>query len=139
MENIQYPDNVIVYGIEIRPYLTTAECEAIANEIVKEDNFFTRQAVYDANVLKYCVVNQADIEGKDYEMMRSCGFINELHRIIDTYEVEEAVNYIESQRRAVNGLINNLTRFVISLTDKIPSKEQVNNFLTAIQKKADEK
>lgn len=139
MENIAYPDNVMIYGVEVRPYLTMAESEEIAKEMVETDNYFARRAIFDANILKYCVVNQADIEGKDYEMMRACGFIDELHRVIDSYEVTEAVYYIESQTKAINGFINKLTDFVIKLTERFPSKKQITDFISAAQKKVDEK
>lgn len=59
MENIAYPDNIMIYGVGVRPYLTMAESEEIAKEMVETDNYFARRAIFDANILKYCVVNQS--------------------------------------------------------------------------------
>lgn len=95
------------FDVDIKPYLTMAEMDAICTEMLETDNYFEREAKLISGVVSFAC---EDIkEGTDIDLLLDCGLWNMIQYHLFAYieKIKSAMHYYDSVNYTLNSLTKN--------------------------------
>ena len=106
------------YGITVNKYLTYAQIQQIANAVVaasvndSDDTWANRQTNIDMLMLYHATdIGKEKLEEIGHDVLLTSGLIDAVrYRIENIYSVNDAIDYIENNQRAINKLLKSLPK-----------------------------
>ena len=106
------------YDITVNKYLTYAQIQQIANAVVaassndSDDTWANRQTNIDMLMLYHATdIGQEKLEEVGHDDLLTSGLIEAVrYRINNLYNIDEAIDYIENNQRAINKLLKSLPK-----------------------------
>ena len=106
------------YDITVNKYLTYAQIQQIANAVVEasandsEDTWANRETNIDMLILYHATdIGKEKLEEIGHDVLLTSGLIDAVrYRIENIYSVNDAIDYIENNQRAINKLLKSLPK-----------------------------
>ena len=106
------------YDITVNKYLTYAQIQQIANAVVEasvndsDDTWANRQTNIDMLMLYHATdIGKEKLEEIGHDNLLTSGLIEAVrYRINNLYDINEAIDYIENNQRAINKLLKSLPK-----------------------------
>ena len=106
------------YDITVNKYLTYAQIQQIANAVVavsvndSEDTWANRQTNIDMLMLYHATdIGKEKLEEIGHDNLLTSGLIEAVrYRIENLYNVDDAIDYIENNQRAINKMLKSLPK-----------------------------
>ena len=106
------------YDITVNKYLTYAQIQQIANAVVAasvndaDDTWANRQTNIDMLVLYHATdIGKEKLEEIGHDNLLTSGLIEAVrYRIENLYDINDAIDYIENNQRAINKLLKSLPK-----------------------------
>lgn len=106
------------YDITVNKYLTYAQIQQIANAVVTasandaDDTWANRQTNIDMLMLYHATdIGKEKLEEIGHDTLLTSGLIEAVrYRIENLYNVDEAIDYIENNQRAINKMLKSLPK-----------------------------
>ena len=108
------------YDITVNKYLTYAQIQQIANAVVEasandsEDTWANRQTNIDMLMLYHATdIGKEKLEEIGHDALLTSGLIESVRCCIENlYDVDDAINYIEDNQRAIGKLLKSLSKIL---------------------------
>ena len=108
------------YDITVNKYLTYAQIQQIANAVVaasvndSDDTWANRETNIDMLVLYHATdIGKEKLEEIGHDVLLTSGLIEAVRcRIENLYNVDEAIDYIENNQRAINKMLKSLPKIL---------------------------
>ena len=108
------------YDITVNKYLTYAQIQQIANAVVaasvndSDDTWANRQTNIDMLMLYHATdIGKEKLEEIGHDNLLTSGLIDAVrYRIENLYDVDDAIDYIENNQRAINKLLKSLPKIL---------------------------
>ena len=108
------------YDINIKPFLTLAEIQAIANAISPNMSWAERRQIVDGCLLKFCTDMTDEDLATPHDLLYACGLIDEVAtHVSNVYEITNAIDYESSWTKL-------LAAFVKEQLPKIEAQVKAN-------------
>ena len=106
------------YDITVNKYLTYAQIQQIANAVVaasvndSDDTWANRETNIDMLMLYHATdIGKEKLEEIGHDVLLTSGLIDAVrYRIENLYSVDDAIDYIENNQRAINKLLKSLPK-----------------------------
>ena len=106
------------YDITVNKYLTYAQIQQIANAVVaasvndSDDTWANRETSIDMLMLYHATdIGKEKLEEIGHDNLLTSGLIEAVrYRINNLYNIDEAIDYIENNQRAINKLLKSLPK-----------------------------
>ena len=106
------------YDITVNKYLTYAQIQQIANAVVaastndSDDTWANRQTNIDMLMLYHATdIGKEKLEEIGHDNLLTSGLIEAVrYRIENLYDINDAIDYIENNQRAINKLLKSLPK-----------------------------
>ena len=106
------------YDITVNKYLTYAQIQQIANAVVaasvndSDDTWANRQTSIDMLMLYHATdIGKEKLEEIGHDALLTSGWIESVRYCIENlYNIDEAIDYIENNQRAINKLLKSLPK-----------------------------
>ena len=106
------------YDITVNKYLTYAQVQQIANAVVaasmddSDDTWANRQTNIDMLMLYHATdIGKEKLEEIGHDVLLTSGLIESVRCCIENlYDINEAIDYIENNQRAINKLLKSLPK-----------------------------
>ena len=106
------------YDITVNKYLTYAQIQQIANAVVaasvndSDDTWANRQTNIDMLMLYHATdIGKEKLEEIGHDNLLTSGLIDAVrYRIENLYDINDAIDYIENNQRAINKLLKSLPK-----------------------------
>ena len=106
------------YDITVNKYLTYAQIQQIANAVVEasvndsDDTWANRETNIDMLMLYHATdIGKEKLEEIGHDVLLTSGLIDAVrYRIENLYNVDEAIDYIENNQRAINKMLKSLPK-----------------------------
>ena len=106
------------YDITVNKYLTYAQIQQIANAVVaasvndSDDTWANRQTNIDMLMLYHATdIGKEKLEEIGHDTLLTSGLIEAVrYRIENLYNVDDAIDYIENNQRAINKMLKSLPK-----------------------------
>ena len=106
------------YDVTVNKYLTYAQIQQIANAVVaastndSDDTWANRQTNIDMLMLYHATdIGKEKLEEIGHDDLLTSGLIEAVrYRIENLYNVDEAIDYIENNQRAINKMLKSLPK-----------------------------
>lgn len=95
------------YDIHVNRYLTKAQIQNIANEVIKVETWAERESIIDYMLLNYATdISKKEIDAIDTDVLEHSGLMEEIRcRIINIYDMYEAIKFEESFTKQLGKLM----------------------------------
>ena len=108
------------YDVTVNKYLTYAQIQQIANAVVEasandsEDTWANRETNIDMLMLYHATdIGKEKLEEIGHDVLLTSGLIEAVRYCIENlYNVDEAIDYIENNQRAINKLLKSLPKIL---------------------------
>ena len=108
------------YDITVNKYLTYAQIQQIANAVVEasandsEDTWANRETNIDMLMLYHATdIGKEKLEEIGHDALLTSGLIEAVRYCIENlYNVDEAIDYIENNQRAINKMLKSLPKIL---------------------------
>ena len=108
------------YDITVNKYLTYAQIQQIANAVVaasvngSDDNWANRETNIDMLMLYHATdIGKEKLEEIGHDALLTSGLIEAVRCCIENlYNVDEAIDYIENNQRAINKMLKSLPKIL---------------------------
>ena len=108
------------YDITVNKYLTYAQIQQIANAVVaasvndSDDTWANRQTNIDMLMLYHATdIGKEKLEEIGHDTLLTSGLIEAVrYRIENLYNIDEAIDYIENNQRAINKMLKSLPKIL---------------------------
>ena len=108
------------YDITVNKYLTYAQIQQIANAVVaastndSDDTWANRQTNIDMLMLYHATdIGKEKLEEIGHDVLLTSGLIDAVrYRIENLYNIDEAIDYIENNQRAINKMLKSLPKIL---------------------------
>ena len=108
------------YDVTVNKYLTYAQIQQIANAVVAasandaDDTWANRETNIDMLVLYHATdIGKEKLEEIGHDALLTSGLIDAVrYRIENIYSVNDAIDYIENNQRAINKLLKSLPKIL---------------------------
>ena len=108
------------YGITVNKYLTYAQSQQIANAVVaasvndSDDTWANRETNIDMLMLYHATdIGKEKLEEIGHDALLTSGLIEAVrYRINNLYNIDEAIDYIENNQRAINKMLKSLPKIL---------------------------
>ena len=108
------------YDITVNRYLTYAQIQQIANAVVaasvndSDDTWANRQTNIDMLMLYHATdIGKEKLEEIGHDNLLTSGLIEAVrYRIENLYDINEAIDYIENNQRAINKMLKSLPKIL---------------------------
>ena len=116
------------YDINVKPYLTYAEIQTIANKVKALDSWAEREETIDMYVLYFATdIGKANIDNYNHDTWLKSGIIDSVKSCIKNLEqITEAIKYEESPMRILMQISKEMPEFSKKLDEVLkdaPSKK----------------
>ena len=110
---------VNIGDVEVKPYLTYAEIQAICDAVMKFDTWAERQENIDILLLHFVTnIDDKDLEEIGHDTLLQSGLIDEVKKNVKNYNrIQEAIDYSESTPRALSKILKELPDLLKPLKD----------------------
>ena len=100
-------------GLNVKPYLTYAEIQTIANKAKQANNWAERQEIIDMYILYFATdAGKATIDNYSHDTWLASGIIDEVKAQIENMaQVDEALKYEESPMRIIMQIAKEMPEF----------------------------
>ena len=106
------------YDVTVNKYLTYAQIQQIANAVVEasvndsDDTWANRQTNIDMLMLYHATdIGKEKLEEIGHDVLLTSGLIDAVrYRIENLYNVDDAIDYIENNQRAINKMLKSLPK-----------------------------
>ena len=104
------------YDINVKPFLTLAEIQAIANAIKPDMSWAERQQIIDMGILQLCTDMTKDDLETPHDLLYGCGLIDDVtSHISNVFEIERAIAYESSWIKLLAQVANELPKYAEKL------------------------
>lgn len=105
--------------IAVKPYLTYAEIQQIANQVAQFDSWAERETTIDIMLLNYVTdISSKDIEAIGHEAFVSDGTMERIRgKVLNFGKVYDAIAYTESTARALAQILKELPEMMEPLKE----------------------
>ena len=114
-ENIvsKEPVEIKEYGVKVNQYLTYSQIQSIVDRLKKLDSWAERQQSIDMCILYFATdLKKEEIENHDHDYWLKTGIIEAVNdKIVNIYQLNEAIDYEESLKKAIVQISRELPRF----------------------------
>ena len=108
------------YDITVNKYLTYAQIQQIANAVVaastndSDDTWANRETNIDMLMLYHATdIGKEKLEEIGHDVLLTSGLIDAVrYRIENLYSVDDAIDYIENNQRAINKMLKSLPKIL---------------------------
>ena len=108
------------YDVTVNKYLTYAQIQQIANAVVaasmndSDDTWANRETNIDMLMLYHATdIGKEKLEEIGHDVLLTSGLIDAVrYRIENIYSVNDAIDYIENNQRAINKLLKSLPKIL---------------------------
>ena len=108
------------YDITVNKYLTYAQIQQIANAVVEasvndsDDTWANRETNIDMLMLYHATdIGKEKLEEIGHDTLLTSGLIEAVrYRINNLYNIDEAIDYIENNQRAINKMLKSLPKIL---------------------------
>ena len=108
------------YDITVNKYLTYAQIQQIANAVVAasandaDDTWANRETNIDMLVLYHATdIGKEKLEEIGHDVLLTSGLIDAVrYRIENIYNIDEAIDYIENNQRAISKMLKSLPKIL---------------------------
>ena len=108
------------YDITVNKYLTYAQIQQIANAVVAasandaDDTWANRETNFDMLMLYHATdIGKEKLEEIGHDTLLTSGLIEAVrYRIENLYDINEAIDYIENNQRAINKMLKSLPKIL---------------------------
>lgn len=108
------------YDINVKPFLTLAEIQAIANAIKPDMSWSERQKIIDMSILQFCTDMTEEELATPYDLLYGSGLIDWVKNdVCNEYAIEEAINYESSWTKLLAALAKELPKYQQMLETKV--------------------
>ena len=104
------------YGINVKPFLTLAEIQAIANAIKPDMSWSERRQVIDMGILQLCTdMTKEDLE-TPHDLLYGCGLIDDVCSCVsNVFEIENAIAYESSWIKLLSSFAKDLPKYAAEI------------------------
>ena len=104
------------YGINVKPFLTLAEIQAIANAIKPDMSWSERRQVIDMGILQLCTdMTKEDLE-TPHDLLYGCGLIDDVCSCVsNVFEIENAIAYESSWIKLLSAFAKALPKYAAEI------------------------
>lgn len=121
------------FEVNVRPYLSMAEIELIAQAMMKGKNYAEEIALRDALLIQLCT-DISEEDAKDYEYIVKSGLMeNIIMSINNVYYIQEFVDHARSVSVAMVKFLETLTKNLDKYSKKLPNSKQLENLVKEIK------
>ena len=115
------------YGINVKPFLTLAEIQAIANAIKPDMSWSERRQVIDMGILQLCTdMTKEDLE-TPHDLLYGCGLIDDVCSCVsNVFEIENAIAYESSWIKLLSSFAKDLPKYAAEI-DSVVTKYGEHN------------
>ena len=114
-ENIvsKEPVEIKEYGVKVNQYLTYSQIQSIVDGLKKLNSWAERQQSIDMCILYFATdLKKEEIENHDHDYWLKTGIIEAVNdKIENIYQLNEAIDYEESLKKAIVQISRELPRF----------------------------
>ena len=105
--------------VEVKPYLTYAEIQAICDAVMKFDTWAEREENIDILLLHFATnLTNEEIENAGHELLLQSGLIGEVKGLVRNYNrIQESIDYSESTQRTLAKILKELPDLLKPLKD----------------------
>lgn len=104
------------YDINVKPFLTLAEIQAIANAIKPDMSWSERQQIIDMGILQLCTDMTKDDLETPHDLLYGCGLIDDVvSHISNVFEIERAIEYESSWVKLLAQMSKELPKYAEKL------------------------
>ena len=115
------------YDINVKPFLTLAEIQAIANAIKPDMSWSERQQIIDMGILQLCTDMTKDDLETPHDLLYGCGLIDDgASHISNVFEIERAIEYESSWVKLLAQMSKELPQYVKRLESMVKNGD-LNN------------
>lgn len=107
------------FGVKVNKYLTNAQIQNIANEIIKYQTWAEREEIKNYLILNYATdIPKEKIDKMDSELIETSGLMDEIKFCIENlWDIDTAVKYEESIAKQLGVIIDKLPDIVKKAID----------------------
>ena len=110
------------YDINVKPFLTLAEIQAIVDNIKPDMSWAERQQLIDMGILQLCTDMTKDDLETPHDLLYASGLIDDVvSHVSNVFEIERAIAYESSWTKLLSGLVKELSPHISKI------EELVNN------------
>lgn len=121
------------FEVNVRPYLSMAEIELIAQAMMKGKNYAEEIALRDALLIQLCT-DISEEDAKDYEYIVKSGLMeNIIMSINNVYYIQEFVDHARNVSVATVKFLETLTKNLDKYSKKLPNSKQLENLVKEIK------
>ena len=104
------------YDINVKPFLTLAEIQAIANAIKPDMSWSERRQVIDMGILQLCTdMTKEDLE-TPHDLLYGCGLIDDVCSCVsNVFEIENAIAYESSWIKLLSSFAKDLPKYAAEI------------------------
>ena len=108
------------YDINVKPFLTLAEVQAIANAIKPDMSWSERQQIIDMSILQFCTDMTDEELATPHDLLYGSGLIDWVRdSVYNVDSIEEAINYEGSWTKMLAALAKELPKYQQMLETKV--------------------
>ena len=101
------------YGINVKPFLTLAEIQAIANAVKPDMSWSERRQVIDMGILQLCTDMTKEELETPHDLLYGCGLIDDVCSCVsNVFEIENAIAYESSWVKLLAQMSKELPQYV---------------------------
>lgn len=104
------------YDINVKPFLTLAEIQAIANVIKPDMSWSERRQAIDMGILQLCTdMTKEDLE-TPHDLLYGCGLIDDVCSCVsNVFEIENAIAYESSWTKLLSSFAKDLPKYAAEI------------------------
>lgn len=104
------------YDINVKPFLTLAEIQAIANAIKPDMSWSERRQAIDMGILQLCTdMTKEDLE-TPHDLLYGCGLIDDVCSCVsNVFEIENAIAYESSWIKLLSAFAKDLPKYAAEI------------------------
>lgn len=108
------------YGINVKPFLTLAEIQTIANAIKPGMSWAERQQIIDKGILQFCTDMTDEELDTPHDLLYGSGLIDDVCSHVDNvFAIERAIEYEGSLVKLLAAFAKELPKYKQMLEDKV--------------------
>ena len=108
------------YDINVKPFLTLAEIQAIANAIKPDMSWAERQQIIDMSILRLCTDMTNDDLETPHDLLYGCGLIDDVtSHISNVFEIERAIAYESSWIKLLSAFAKDLPKYAAEIDNVV--------------------
>ena len=114
------------YDINVKPFLTLAEIQVIANAIKPDMSWAERQQIIDKGILQFCTDMTDEELDIPHDLLYGSGLIDDVcSHVNNVFAIERAIEYEGSWIKMLSAVAKELPKYKQRLEDKLKADDGV--------------